>query len=64
MRHRLELLQRRSTHALAGRIGSHQIGELPFELQKFAEETVVLGIGDFGTIEDVVAVIVVVDQLA
>ena len=61
MPHLTELVRRRRADALRGGIGSDQVGMLCFQMLQLAQQLVVLGVGDYRRIEDVVAVVVVVD---
>ncbi len=49
---------------LGGGIGRDQLGMGGFELLQFAVEGVVVGVGDLGGVEHVVAILVMPDQLA
>jgi hypothetical protein len=47
--------------ALGGGVRSEEIGVIFLELGEFAEESVVFGVGDFGLVEDVVLMLVVLN---
>jgi len=59
-----EQVGRRSPDALRGRVGGDQLGVGILQRAQLADELVVLGVGDLGIVEHVVAVRVEVDQLA
>jgi hypothetical protein len=61
---RLELRERRGPDPLRGRVGGAQLGMLVFQLLEAAEERVVLGVGHERVVEDVVAVVVLLDLAA
>ena len=54
-------LDRLAADALGRRVRRDQLRELRFERAQLAHQHVVLAVGDLGTVEDVVAVVVVVD---
>ena len=53
-----------AAHALGGRVGGEQLGVRALELVQLAQQLVVLDVGDLGRVEDVVAVVVVLDLRA
>ena len=53
-----------AAHALGGRIGRQQLGVLRLQLLQFAEQLVVLGVRDLRLVQHVVAMRVVMQQLA
>ena len=62
MTHLGEAGQRLAADALGGRVGRDQFGMRCLQLLELAEESVVVGVGDLGAVEDVVAVLVMADQ--
>ena len=64
VRHLLELRERLGADALRRRIGREELGMLRLEVPQLVDQLVVLGVGDLGVVEDVVAVVVVVELLA
>ena len=58
----LELLQRAPAHALRRGVGRLQLGVLPLERPQLVEQRVVGVVADLGVVEDVVAVVVVLDD--
>jgi hypothetical protein len=59
-----KLFRRTGPDALGGRIGRLQLGMIVLDCPQLEHKLVVFGIGDLGRVENVVAVIVVVDLLA
>ena len=59
-----EAVGRRRADALRRGIGGAEVGVLLLDALKLAEELVVLGVADFGIVEDVVAVEVMRDDAA
>ena len=57
----LELLERRAAHALGRRVRREQLGVLALEVAQLAQQRVVLGVADLRVVEDVVAVVVVLE---
>ena len=51
-----EQVGRRAADALRGRVGRDELGEALLELAELAHQLVVLGVGDLGVVQDVVAV--------
>ena len=64
VRHLREAGRGRCADALRGRIGSDEVGMLVFERPQLVEQHVVGAVVDLGIVEDVVAVIVVLDEPA
>jgi hypothetical protein len=64
MRDRAEELGGRGADALGRRLRRDQLGELVLERAELTDQLVVLGIRDLGVVQDVIAVQVVVDELA
>ncbi len=68
--HRRPVLDRREQrrrcpcHPAGGRVGGHQLGMGVLEQSQLTDEGVVVGVGDLGGVELVVAVVVVRDQAA
>ena len=60
VRDRREQVGRRAAHALRRRVRRDELGERVLERAELAHQLVVLGVGDLGIVEDVVAVAVVV----
>ena len=58
----LELLQRAPAHALRRGVGRPQLGVLPLQRPQLVEQRVVGVVADLGVVEDVVAVVVVLDD--
>jgi len=58
---RAELLDRLSAHPLGRRLGDDEFGVLFLEFLEAPHQPVILGVGDFRLVEDVVAVVVVFD---
>lgn len=54
---RTDLFRYNGTNTLGWRIGYNDLRVLGFELFELAEEAVVLGIGDFRIVEDIIAVV-------
>ena len=61
---RAEELGRRRAHALGRRVRGDQLREPLLERAELPDQLVVLGVGDLGVVQDVVAIHVVVDALA
>ncbi len=59
-----EAFERFGADALGGGVGIGEVRVFFFEVFEFAEEFVVIGVGDFGLCLGVVEVVVVVDELA
>jgi hypothetical protein len=64
MVHAGELAAYLSTDALCRRVGSSQLGVLGLQVNQLVHEAIEIGIGNFGIVEDVVAVFVVTDLVA
>ena len=60
VRIRREFLQRLGADALRGRVGRLQLRMGGFEFDQFAQERVVLGIGDIGIVLPIVAIVGIV----
>ena len=60
--HLLELVERLGAHALGGRVGRAQLGVLRLEVAQLVQQRVVVGVRDLGVVEDVVAVVVVLER--
>ena len=56
--------ERRGADGLGGRVGRDQRRVVGLELPQLADQEVVLGVGDLRRVERVVALVVVLDQLA
>ncbi len=61
MSDRGELVEGLGPDALGGGVGRDRVGVLLLQVLELAEELVVLGVADLGRVEDVVAVVVVVE---
>jgi len=61
--HLLELVERLRAHALGRRVRRAQLRVLGLEVAQLVEQRVVLAVGDVGVVEDVVAVVVVLELL-
>ncbi len=59
-----EFLARRRTHTLRWRIGRSKLRMLALERFELSQQLVVLSVGNFGIVEDVVAMIGAVDFVA
>ena len=59
--HLLELVERLGADALRGRVRRPQLRVLGLEVAQLVQQRVVLGVRDLGVVEDVVAVVVVVE---
>ena len=64
MRDRAEQLGRRGADALGGRVRCDQLREVVLDRAELTDQLVVLSVRDLGVVQDVVAVQVVVDELA
>jgi hypothetical protein len=64
MRHRCEGLQRAAPHALGWGLGGNQIGVGSLQCLEFSPQAVVLGVRNFRIVKHIVAVVVVIDELA
>ena len=64
MAHGAEFLARRGADALGGRVGRGQLGMIGLERFEPAHQAIVFGVGNLGIVEDVVAVVVMVNLLA
>ena len=64
MRDGRELLAHVAAHALRVAVGRNQIGELCFDALQFDVQLVEGGVGDFRCVERVIAIGVVVEQMA
>src|SRR5919106_5453464 len=64
MEHRAESLQRRSADALGGGIRLDQIRKRRFHLLEVAHQLVVLSVSDLWIIEDVIAIVMMMQLLA
>ena len=64
MHHHAEFFARRRTHTLRGRIGRRQLRMLALERLEPSQQLVVVGVGDFGIVEYVVAMVGAVDFVA
>jgi hypothetical protein len=60
--HLLELVERLRADALRRRVGRAQLGVLGLEVAQLVEQRVVVGVRDLGVVEDVVAVVVVLER--
>ena len=58
----LELVERLGAHPLRWRVGRAQLGALRLEVAQLVQEAVVLGVRDVRVVEDVVAVVVVLEH--
>ena len=61
---REKFADRRGADALSRRIRCYEFGVLIFETNQFAEDFVVFRIADFGLIEGVVTIVVIIDKPA
>ena len=59
---RLELVERLGSHSLRGRVRCTELGMLLLEVAQLVQQRVVVGVRDLGVVEDVVAVVVVLDD--
>ena len=59
-----ELLAHVAAHALCVAVGRDQVGELCFDALQLDEQLVEGGVGDFRRVESVIAIGVVVEQVA
>jgi len=64
MANRSELGKWLSTHAPGRGILSDELGVLLLQSKQLIEEPVIFGVGDFGIVQDIVAVIVVSNQFS
>lgn len=64
MAHLGEGRERRAAHALGGRIAADQLRMLGFQRLEFVEQAIVFGVGDARLVEDVVAVVVLIQLSA
>ena len=64
VRHLLELRERLGANALGRRVGREELGMVGLDIPQLVHQLVVLGVRDLGIVEDVVAVVVVVELLA
>ena len=61
VRHLGELVERLGAHALGGRVGRHELGVLGLEVAQLVQQRVVDVVAHLGVVEDVVAVVVMVE---
>ena len=59
MLHLGEPLRRRGSHALGGRLGSNKLWMVLFQLLQSSHKVVILGVGDIGIVQRVIAIVMV-----
>ena len=56
-----EFSERRAADSLRGRVGRYKVGILMLELFEFAEQPVIIGVGNYRPVKYVIVVVVLVE---